>query len=181
MDHGDDPFSQHRSTSRPHAPGCKETPCSTQPEFLPRLRHSLPQRLGRNMTPSNSAFQEERRSPGVLPGNNRWSLRRGVHGKEGLAKWTVVADNENRCLRVWSAMRLVPMVGTTNGTSSDATSAYSSVGPISKMGIRLCRPFQAHSLPHNRQHHHGFRKGSRLRNRHDRPRKPKRSPARKDD
>ena len=39
-------------------------------------------------------------------------------------------------------MRFVPMVGTTNGTSTDATPAYSSVGPISKMGLDFVGPFK---------------------------------------
>ena len=148
MDHGDDPLPQYRSTPRPHATRCEEMPGSTKPQFLSCLRHLLRQRLGRNMAPSNSICRENNHSPRGPPRNSRRSLRRGVHGKESMAKWVMVAINEKRCQRVLLAMRFVPMVGTTDGTSSDATSAHSSIGPISKMGVQFGRPFQATRGPY---------------------------------
>ena len=148
MDHGDDPFSHYWCTSRAHAPRREETLSSTQPELLPRVGHSLPQSLGRYMASSDSAFREERRSSGGPPGSSRGALRRGFHDKKGLAKRIVVADNKEKRSRVLPTVQFVPTIGATDGAITDATSADSSVGPISKMGFGFCGPFQTTRDPY---------------------------------
>ena len=62
----------------------------------------------------------------------------------GLFNLTTMPDDKDD---EWT-MRLVPTIGTTDGTSSDATSTHSSAGPISKMGFGFCRPFQATRGPY---------------------------------
>ena len=142
MDHRDDPFPQHRPSSRPLNPRCSETTSSQEPKLLSGFRHPIPQRLGRHLAPCNPTIREARNPLGGTRWNRRRSLRWRVHGKESMAEWVMVAYNEKGCPRILSTVRFVSTHGTTDKASPNAAPTHPPVRTISKVGVRFCRTFQ---------------------------------------
>ena len=62
-----------------------------------------------------------------------------------MAKWIVVAYNNEGLDSVCKGVRLMSTDGPTNKTSNDATLAGVTTGAVSKMGIGLRRTFQTSS------------------------------------
>ena len=142
MDQRDDPFPQHRPSSRPLTPRCSETTSSQEPKLLSRYKHPLPQMLGWHLVPCSPTIREAHNSPGGTSRNSVGSLCWRVHDKESMVEWLMVAYHEKGCSGILLAVRFVSTYGTADRASTNAAPTHTPVRTLSKVGVRFRRTLQ---------------------------------------